>query len=268
MNNVQGGKSLGTQPILTLDGPRAEIRLQRPQLHNRLQPEDLEMLERLFEEIDHAPGIRVCIFASSGKTFSAGFDIGSIGVTSIDDPHGYHAAPLVFERMVNRLEQLRVPTIAAIQGGVYGGAADLALACDFRVGVKTTELRVPAAVLGVHYYASGLQRFANRLSLGAAKRVFLLAETLDAQELHRIGYLDEVVAADQLEATVNRYAEQLSALAPLAVAGMKRALNEASRCELNLEATGLAIDKAMRSADLKIGLAAWTKRESPAFTGE
>ena len=70
MNNVQGGKSVGTQPILILDGSRAEIRLQRPGLHNRLQPEDLDMLERLCDEIDASPGIRVAILASSGGDLS------------------------------------------------------------------------------------------------------------------------------------------------------------------------------------------------------
>ena len=268
MNNVQNEKSLGTQPILTLDGARAEIQLQRPQLHNRLQPEDLDMLERLFAEVEAAPGVRVCVLASSGKTFSAGYDIGSIGVTPIDDPHGDRAAPLVFERMVNKLEQLRVPTIAAIQGGVYGGAVDLALACDFRIGVHETEVRVPAAVLGVHYYASGLQRFVNRVGLRAAKRVFLLAETIGAQELQRLGYLDEVVSSSELSSVVDRYTKQIAELAPLAMEGMKRALNESSKCELDLDATNSAIDKTMRSADLKAGLIAWAKREKPVFMGE
>ena len=204
---------------------------------------------------------------SSGKTFSAGFDIGSIGVTSIDDPSGSKAAPLIFERVVNRLERLRVPTIAAIQGNVFGGAADLALACDFRIGVDTMKLRVPAALLGVHYYASGLRRFVNRIGLPAAKRVFLLTETLDAQELYRVGYLDKVVPADSLDDAVDGYAKQIAELAPIAIKGMKRALNEVSRAELDLEATNAAIEQAMRSADLKAGLAAWARREKPWFSG-
>lgn len=268
MHNVENEKSLGTQPILTLDGPLAEIRLQRPALHNRLLPEDLDMLERLFAEIDAAPGIRVCVLSSTGKTFSAGFDIGAIGVTSIDDPHGVQAAPLVFERMVNRLERLRVPTIAAIQGGVYGGAADLALACDFRIGVENMELRVPAALLGVHYYASGLQRFVNRIGLGPAKKIFLLAQPIDAQELHHFGYLDAVVPASALQAVVDEYVKQILALAPIPIQGMKRALNQIARAELDLETTNTTIRESMRSADLKIGLAAWAKREAPSFLGE
>lgn len=252
----------GTQPILIVDGDRAEIRLQRAAVHNRLLPEDVDMLERLFAEIDAAPQVRVAVLASSGKTFSAGFDIGSIENTS-----GETAAPRVFERMVDRLANLRVPTVAAIQGGVYGGAADLALACDFRIGVEAMELRIPAAVLGVHYYANGLQRFVTRLGLGAAKRIFLLAETLDASELKRVGYLDEVVPAAELASAVDRYAAQLSTLAPIAVQGMKRALNQAANAALNQEVTRAAIETAMRSEDLKTGLEAWGKRQKPSFRG-
>ncbi len=262
LNSVQGSKSLGTQPILTLDGSRAEIRLQRPHLHNRIQPEDLDMLHRLCDEIDAAPGVRVAILASRGKTFSAGFDIASIR----PNPTADHA-PIPFEKAVNRFAQLRVPTIAALQGSVYGGAADLALACDFRIGVDTIELRVPAAVLGVHYYASGLQRFVHRVGLNAAKRIFLLTDTLDAKELLRIGYLDAVCSPDSLDSTVSHYASRLEDLAPIAIEGMKRALSQASANALDLEDTNAWIEKAMRSKDLRTGLAAWSDRAKPRFSG-
>src|ERR687893_246892 len=82
--------------------------------------------------------------------------------------------------MVDRLEAVRVPTIARLQGGVYGGATDLALACDFRIGHEGIEMVMPAGRLGVHYYASGLRRYVSRLGLNTAKRLFLTAERLDA----------------------------------------------------------------------------------------
>ena len=78
---------------------------------------------------------------------------------------------------------------------MFGGATDLALACDFRVGVHGMVLRMPAARIGLHYYPSGLRRYVSRLGVSAAKRLFLLAETLPADELLRIGYLDRCVAA-------------------------------------------------------------------------
>ena len=95
-----------------------------------------------------------------------------------------------------------------------------------------------------------------------------VAERVGAQELQRLGYLDEVVSSSELSNVVDRYTKQIAELAPLAMEGMKRALNESSKCELDLDATNSAIDKTMRSADLKAGLIAWAKREKPVFMGE
>jgi enoyl-CoA hydratase/carnithine racemase len=98
----------------------------------------------------------------------------------------------------------RPVTVAALEGNVYGGATDLALACDFRIGVEGMELRMPAAALGLHYYPSGMRRCVATLGLSAARRLFLTAEPLAATDLLALGYLDELVPAASLEAAVHR----------------------------------------------------------------
>jgi len=85
---------------------------------------------------------------------------------------------------------------------------------------------MPAARLGLHFYASGLQRYVSRLGLAAAKRLFLLAQTVAADELLRIGYLDTLVPAERLDAEVDAIAAALAGNAPLAVRGMKQSLDE------------------------------------------
>ena len=130
--------------------------------------------------------------------------------------------------MVDRLVRVRVPTLAALGGSVYGGGTDLALACDVRVGVPLVELRMTAARIGVQYYAGGLRRFVARLGIGAAKRIFLTAEPLGAAELLRLGYLDELVAPDELERRIDELATALVTNAPAAVQAMKRALDRIS----------------------------------------
>jgi enoyl-CoA hydratase/carnithine racemase len=129
------------------------------------------------------------------------------------------------------------------------------------------ELRMPAARLGLHYYASGLQRYVSRLGLGAAKRLFLLAETVAAEELLRIGYLDALVPAAQLDAEVDAVAAPLAANAPLAVRGMKQSLNEIARCAFDLQALRDREAACAGSADLREGLAAFAARREPTFTG-
>ena len=159
------------------------------------------------------------------------------------------------------------PTIARLNGSVFGGATDLALACDFRVGVLGMRLRMPAARLGLHYYPSGLRRYVSRLGLSAAKRLFLLADEWDGDELLRIGYLDALVAQDRLDTQVDALAQSLLAGAPLALAGMKASLNEIARGECKLEKLREREARCAASADLKEGLAAYAQKRAPRFRG-
>src|ERR1700719_1829500 len=130
-------------PLLDIDGARATIRLNRPKHLNRLQPDDLDALLKLFDRIEADAAIRVLVLTGTGRAFSAGYDLNSVTerATSADE----ETAGSAFEVMVNRLEDLGVPTICRLNGGVYGGSTDLALACDFRVGVGTSEMFMPAA---------------------------------------------------------------------------------------------------------------------------
>ena len=163
---------------------------------------------------------------------------------------------------------LRVVVLAA-QGRSFcaGGATDLALACDFRVGVQGMELRMPAARLGLHYYPSGLRRYVSRLGLQAAKRLFLLAEAVPADELLRIGYLDALAPAAELDTLMQRFTRALEAGAPLALRGMKLSLNEIGRGEFDLKRLRLREARCAVSDDLREGLAAFAERREPRFTG-
>jgi len=241
--------------IVAVDGPIATIRLNRPEQRNRIEPADLDELASHLDAIDRRPEVRVLILASTGKTFSAGFHLGAIDAE----------APARFEQVADALASCRMPSIAALQGSVYGGAADLALACDFRVGVAGMKLLVPPARLGIPYYASGIERFVNRLSLGAAKRILLGCETIEAGALLEIGYLDEVVEADSLEARVAERAQALASHAPLAMEAMKRMLNDAARSKLDRESASRAIRDCLSSADHREGLEALSAKRIPNF---
>ena len=184
-----------TVPILTVAQGCAVVRLNRPRQHNRLEPVDLAVLEEVFVRIDGDLSIRVLILTGTGKSFSSGFHIGALADRLAgNDPTAEDRD--AFERTVDRLERLRVPTIAALNGSVYGGATDLALACDFRIGVEGMQLLMPAARLGIVYYESGIRRYVTRLGVAAAKKLFLTAQPIDTREMLDIGYLDETVPAE------------------------------------------------------------------------
>jgi enoyl-CoA hydratase len=250
-------------PLLERNGARATIRLNRPRHLNRLQPEDLDQLLRLFTEIEADPAIRVVVLTGTGRAFSAGYDLGSIADRAANAQE--QVAGSTFEVVVNRLEDLGLPTICRLNGGVYGGSTDLALACDFRVGTEACEMFMPAARLGLHYYTSGIRRYASRLGVDNAKRLFLTAEKIDAAEMRRIGYLTALVAPDTLDAEVDRLAAQLSGNAPIAMRGMKQAINEFARGTLDEAASNQRARDSMHGEEIKEGVSAFAEKRLPRF---
>ena len=117
-----------TAPIVTIAEGRATIRLNRPREHNRIEPDDLAVLRETLTRIDDDPGVRVLVLTGTGKSFSSGYHIGALVERHAQKRDGEEPGSDAFERTVDRLEALRVPTIAALNGSVYGGSTDLALA--------------------------------------------------------------------------------------------------------------------------------------------
>lgn len=249
----------GLTPLLQIDGPLARISLRRPALANRLEVEDLQLLRQQLAEVNRTESVRVLLLSGQGRHFCSGFNISAVP--------GLDAGQL-FEELADALEQARPVTVARIQGGVYGGATDLALACDFRLGLPRCEMFVPAARLGLHFYRGGLQRYVSRLGLQQAKRVLLAGETLRGPEMLACGFLDRMLDEPaELEAATEQLLDQLLAMAPLALLGMKKHLNAIARGDLDRQALQADIAQANASADLAEGVAAWSARRTPRFMG-
>ena len=253
----------GGPPRLHLHDGRATITLNRPAHHNRLHVDDLLALQQHLQALQADPAVRLLVITGTGRSFSSGFHLGDFD----SQPARPGAGPRLFEETVDALEALAVPTVCRFNGSVFGGATDLALACDFRVGVAGMVLRMPAARLGLHYYPSGLQRYVSRLGLATAKRLFLLAETVGADELLSLGYLDRLVPPEQLDSTVQALADALAAGAPLALRGMKQSLDEIARGAFDLAAVRAREARCAASADLQEGRAAIAEKRPPRFTG-
>jgi enoyl-CoA hydratase len=251
-------------PVLELHGARATIRLNRPKHLNRLQADDLDVLLDLFDRIEADAAVRVVVLTGTGRAFSAGYDLNSVAERAVSAVE-QRSAGSAFEMMVNRLEDLGVPTICRLNGGVYGGSTDLALACDFRIGVDTCEMFMPAARLGLHYYKSGIVRYVTRLGVDNAKRLFLTAERISAAEMLRVGYLTTVVPAEALDEEVDRLAALLAGNAPAAMRGMKRTINEFARGKIDEEAADRRHRESMRGEEIKEGIRAFSEKRPPRF---
>jgi enoyl-CoA hydratase/carnithine racemase len=260
-------QTLAAPPELSIEGYLARIRLRRPGHANRLETGDLQVLLGICDQLSRDTHTRVVVLESEGRHFSAGYDIRRIMEIAAASPAG---RPLVnpFEPVVEAFERLPQPTIARLHGGVYGGSTDLALACDFRIGTPNTEMFMPAAQLGLLYYPSGIQRFAARLGSRHAKELFLLGDRIDAQGMLRIGFLNELVPAESLDARIAELVKRLGSQAPLAIRGAKHALDTLARGEFDLQAFKQREAESLRSADLKEGVAAWNEKRAPDFRGD
>ena len=247
-------------PTLQIEGHTAIMTLRRPQAANKLTAEDLPQIRSHVKSVNDDSNVLVLVIRSEGKHFCSGFDISEIASSSQVEGSS-------FGEMVDAVEACRPVTIAAVQGGVYGGATDLVLACDFRLGCEATEMFMPAVRLGLHYYQSGMERYVSRLGIDTAKRLFLTAEKLDAHAMRACGFLTHLFDRSALDDEVQRLSATLGAMAPIPLLGMKKHLNQIARGTADAYAIRAEVERSVASDDLSEGGRAWKEKRQPVFKG-
>lgn len=251
-------------PVLAIEGGVATLTLNRPAQRNKLETGDLQALLTHFEAVERDPGVRVLVLTANTTgqprpVFCAGFDIGGF------DENGHGSS--YFEQIPDKLASLRPVTICALNGSVYGGATDLVLACDLRIGLDGVEWRMPATALGLHYYPSGLQRYVSRFGVLATKRAFLTARPFNTAQLQALGLFEAVSDAGGWGATLDALVQDVKALAPLAVEETKRSINDIARGDYDEHRLRQREHFTSASADFAEGRAAFAQRRKPVFTG-
>lgn len=251
---------LDSKPKLIIEEKVATVILSKPEFANRLSVDDLKEIQKHINYVNQLDSVQVLRFFAEGKYFCSGFDLKAFG--DDDSP-----TTLIFGETIDAIEAARPITIAAIQGGVYGGGTDLCIACDFRVGTKDTNMFIPAAKLGLHFYPGGLRRYVNRIGLDKSKEVFLLAKHYDADDLFSMGYLTHLIEREQLNETVNELTAELSKMAPLALIPVKKHLNLIANGEFDYDEITRLVKQSESSSDIKEGVLAWAEKRAPEFKG-
>jgi enoyl-CoA hydratase/carnithine racemase len=246
------------------EGPEAPARitLNRPARHNAMELEDMALFRRLVGEAA-AAAPRVLVITGAGeKTFCAGASLGDVGQggAAWDGENPLTA-------LCDAIEAFPAPVICALNGSVYGGGVEVALSCDFRIGGRGMKAFVPPARLGIHYDPAGIRRAVTRLGPQVARRMYLLVETLGDEALLGAGFLDRLVGHDDVATEAEAMAADIAGLAPLAVQGMKRTIDELARGALDEAAAKARITAAWASDDLREGLAAMKDKRKPVFKG-
>lgn len=249
-----------THPRLTTAGPVARIVLDRPERHNALEAADLLRFREQLAEIEADESVRVLVVTGSGQaTFCSG--------ASLEQIESGAMSGRVFETLTEDLAAARVPTICALNGSAYGGGVEIALCCDFRIGVTGTRMSVPAARLGICYPASGLRRCMAMLGPTVTRRVILAGEELGDDAMLESGFLDRLVRPEELRPESDRLATRLASLAPLAVQAMKRILHGIALGALDEGEVERLVAQCETSEDLREGLRARREGATPVFHG-
>lgn len=244
---------------LEIAGPRATLTLTRPAKRNALLMREIPALIGLIDQAEATRGVRVMVLTGEGGTFCSGVAFDDLaGVDWTDNP---------LEKLCERVARVAVPTICALNGGVHGGGVDLALACDIRIGTPASRAVAPPARIGVMYHVTGLERFVAKLGITAAKRLLALAEPMEADELLRIGFLDQLTGGEEgaLAAAVDAHAARIAGLAPQTVRNFKRLLDDIAAGRLDRAAAVAEIGASFTSAEAREGYGALTEKRAPVY---
>ena len=245
----------------------AYITVNRPKVLNALNLPTMEDLRRAFTMAKDDPAVRVVILTGAGeKAFVAGADIGELQKhTPVEGKAWTH----IGQSVLDLIENLGKPVIACINGFALGGGCELALACTMRIASENAKLGQPEVKLGVIPGYGGTQRLPRLVGKGLAMQLVLSGEMISAQEAHRIGLVNEVVAAAELIPRAEAIAKKIIANAPLAVQYAMEAVNHGMEMPLKeglyLEATLFGVICA--TEDKNEGTAAFLEKRPANFKG-
>jgi enoyl-CoA hydratase len=242
----------------------AYITINRPKAMNALNSEVLHELFDAFSSFRDDKEAKAAIVTGEGRAFVAGADIAEMskltpieGRQMMQDGHN----------VMNLIEQIEKPVIAAVNGFALGGGCELSMACDIRIASEKAKFGQPEVGLGITPGFGGTQRLARLVGKGMAKYLIMTAENIDAAEAYRIGLVQKVTAPDDLMAEAEKVTRKIMSNGPIAVGLSKRAIdsgydmniNEGSALEIEIMATAFA------SEDKKEGMEAFLGKRKAEF---
>ncbi len=250
------------------DGGIVTLTLNRPDKRNALSPATMLQLKTIAEDLRAQPATRAVIIRATGKDFSVGADLGSMGGTPEPTVQIRRTAELGM-RLMRALREVPQPLICAMQGIATGGATCIASACDFRIGATNARIGYGEVKLGINLMWNALPLAIQAVGLARAKRMVMTGDLFDAATMADWGFFDELVAPGGQDAAARRLAEQFAGLPPIAVQMIKRSANAWAGA---LDAAIMHADAdqwllATRTDDFKEGIKAFFERRPPNFTG-
>jgi enoyl-CoA hydratase/carnithine racemase len=248
-------------------GAIAYVTVNRPKLLNALNTPTWEDLRTAFEDARNDPTVRGVILTGAGnKAFIAGADIGELARASAIEAE---QSSRFGQAVLDLIENLGKPVVAAVNGFALGGGCETAMACTIRIAVDTAKFGQPEVTLGLLPGGGGTQRLPRLVGKGRALQLILSGEMISAQEAYRIGLVNEIVPAADLITRAEAILNKIGSNAPVAVKFSLEAVNkgmETSQGEgILLEASYFGL--CAGTEDKKEGTSAFLEKRAPQFHG-
>jgi enoyl-CoA hydratase len=238
----------------------AYVTVNRPAVRNALNFATMRELRALFEQIKDDEEVRVAILTGSGdKAFVAGADINELATLT---PAAGQEYSLAGQAVLDFIEQLGKPVIAAVNGYALGGGCELAMACTFRIAAENAMFGQPEVKLGIIPGYGGTQRLARLVGRGYAAQMLVTGELITAAEAFRIGLVNQVTLPQELLPAALTIAKKIMANAPLAVKFCLDALDRGAAFEASQFGLCCATE------DMKEGTKAFLEKRPPDFKGK
>jgi enoyl-CoA hydratase/carnithine racemase len=255
--------------IARKEGHVAHLIFNNPERHNAVS---LEMWEAVIESLtgfSTDKDVRVVVLSGAGeKAFVSGADI-----SKFEDERANEKAIARYNETVAKanktIETFPKPTIAMIRGYCIGGGLGVALGCDIRICADNARFALPAAKLGLGYGFPGIKRFVDTVGPSFTKEFFFTARQFDANEALAMGLANRVLPIAELEDYVKKYADMISANAPLTIEGTKFIVGEVVKdsAQRDLKACEEKVMRCFNSSDYQEGRKAFMEKRKPVFTG-
>jgi len=249
-------------------GTIAYVTLNRPKVLNALNGKTWEELQAAFEAVRDDAEVRGVILTGAGdKAFIAGADISELAhLTAVEAEKSSSYG----QEVLNLVENLGKPVIAAINGFALGGGCETAMACTIRIAVENAKFGQPEVKLGVLPGGGGTQRLPRLVGKGRALQLILTGEMISAQEAYRIGLVNEVVPAVNLITRSEAILKQIFSNAPIAIKYSLEAVNKGLETS---QAEGMALEASLfglcaGTDDKKEGTQAFLEKRKPRFQGK
>lgn len=250
--------------LLYKEGNIGVLTINRPDALNSLNTMLLDELYHAINHIEKDEDIYVLIITGEGKAFVAGADIGEMKNFNSQEARAFANKGL---NLFRKIELLKIPTIAAVNGFALGGGCELSMACDIRIASERAKFGQPEVGLGITPGFAGTQRLARLVGSSLAKELIFTGDIIDTKKAEKIGLVNKVVAPEYLMSEAFNIASRIVAKGQIAVRYSKEAIDKG--LETDIEA-GMDIEKELFAKcfdtdDQKEGMTAFLERRTPNF---